>query len=316
MATRHDTLVAFLLVACTLPVKSTETSPCNSYGSEYEVEENSTLTIKCENVIGGRVTWTKHQRNTSLVKTDLGTCNPDCVTYFPDLVTLTLVGNASNLTILRADRDFFKMPTESGIYTYINEIDPGNVRQEVMTINIVRPSGPVAGCEGYTSYIPENTTATCTCNTSNIGEPGGQLVLRLGSRATVGRAGFTSLQSDVPLSLGRDDQSLLVSCNAMWTTTIYGNGPENTRLTLRTTNESKRLVLNEGDEVHFHCEAGGRPTPNVTLVNQDLKVDVANQLSPLNHPITATCEQAADYTCTARNGMGPEQGDSATLLVN
>nr|KAG5689451.1 hypothetical protein BaRGS_026012 [Batillaria attramentaria] len=64
------------------------------------------------------------------------------------------------------------MPTESGIYTYINGIDPGNVRQEVMTINVV------ASCEGYTSYIPENTTATCTCNTSNIGEPGGQLYIK------------------------------------------------------------------------------------------------------------------------------------------
>eukprot|EP00745_Piridium_sociabile_P038554 TRINITY_DN70525_c0_g1_i1.p1 TRINITY_DN70525_c0_g1~~TRINITY_DN70525_c0_g1_i1.p1 ORF type:complete len:118 (-),score=26.12 TRINITY_DN70525_c0_g1_i1:95-427(-) len=46
-------------------------------------------------------------------------------------------------------------------------------------MTITRPSPPTISCP--TDVITENTSLTCTCNTNNIGQPGGRLRWYTGS---------------------------------------------------------------------------------------------------------------------------------------
>ncbi|KAL8566429.1 hypothetical protein ACOMHN_015065 [Nucella lapillus] len=91
--------------------------------------------------------------------------------------TLVLSPTASD-TSNTADRSgrcdvTMPIPVTSGTYSCNVTVNPGNTQTSWGSFTITRPSPPTISCPS--DFIPENTTLTCTCNTNNIGQPGGRL---------------------------------------------------------------------------------------------------------------------------------------------
>lgn len=57
----------------------------------------------------------------------------------------------------------------------------------------------------------------------------------------------------------------------------------------------------EGQEVYFRCESDGRPTPNISIYNNDNSTVIFKGFSVDIYPVIARCEDTATYTCSAWN---------------
>ncbi|KAL8560666.1 hypothetical protein ACOMHN_053326 [Nucella lapillus] len=113
--------------------------------------------------------------------------------------TLVLSPNASD-TSNTADRSgrcdiTISMPATSGTYSCSVSVNPGNTQTSCGSFTITRPSPPTISCPS--DFIPENTPLTCTCNTNNIGQPGGRLRWYTGTGSDVSTE-VVSASYDVP----------------------------------------------------------------------------------------------------------------------
>lgn len=71
----------------------------------------------------------------------------------------------------------------------------------------------------------------------------------------------------------------------------------------------------EGRQVHLSCESDGRPTPNVTISNNDNNTVIKTDSSPVNHTFIARCEDMATYTCIAWNKFSRHLTTSLSLTL-
>ncbi|KAK7485507.1 hypothetical protein BaRGS_00023195, partial [Batillaria attramentaria] len=239
--------------------------------------------------------------------------------------TLTLtpdISDTSNTQNRTGTCTFSKrLPTDDGNYTYTVEISPGNTKRSG-NVEIVRPVAPTVTCSPR-PYVPENTNVSCTCNTQNVGRPEGRLRWFGGSGNSnpinSGAYGGRSLIM-IPQTLTRSDHDVTTfRCDVEWVKTIsgaeytasVGYGPTAVQLT------SSASTVNEDQSVTFYCQADGRPTPTMTLVDQDShKVVTDKSPSPISHNVSrARCEDAGNYTCSTGSGIGSNQAESR-LLVN
>ncbi|KAK7467742.1 hypothetical protein BaRGS_00037017 [Batillaria attramentaria] len=238
-------------------------------------------------------------------------------------VKLTLtpdISNTSNTQNRTGTCTFSKgLPTDDGNYTYNVGISPGNT-QRSGNVEIVRPVAPTVTCSPR-PYVPENTNVSCTCTTQNVGRPEGRLRWFRGSGNNKpinnGAYGGSSLIM-TPQKLTLNDHNVTTfRCDVEWVETIsgaaytasVGYSPTALKFTLSAS------TVNEGQSVTFHCQADGRPTPTMTLVDQDSNEEVTQE-SPISHTVShARCEDAGNYRCSAGNTIGSNQTESR-LLVN
>ncbi|KAK7477528.1 hypothetical protein BaRGS_00031213 [Batillaria attramentaria] len=246
------------------------------------------------------------------------------VTTIPG-VTLTLtpdISDTSNTQNRTGTCTFSKrLPADDGNYTYTVAISPGNT-QRSGNVKIVRPMAPTVTCSPR-PYVPENTKVSCTCNTENVGLPVGRLRWFRGSGHSnpinIGTYGGRSLIMTKQTLTRSDHDVTTFRCDVQWAefisgahyTASVGYSPREFKLTVSAS------TVDEGQSVTFDCQADGRPTPTVTLVNRDSNTEIATESSPLSHIVSsARCEDAGVYTCSASNGIGPDQVETTTLLVN
>jgi len=77
------------------------------------------------------------------------------------------------------------------------------------------------------------------------------------------------------------------------------------------TSSSSNTVAVEGSSITLYCNATGNPTPKITWTKHGNNTVLnAGESFTVNN---ITRQQAGDYTCIAKNGIGSE--DNATITV-
>ncbi|KAK7479003.1 hypothetical protein BaRGS_00029764, partial [Batillaria attramentaria] len=297
-------------------------SNCNSGSLEVDETTNDVI-VTCDQFSAqDTVSWALLDAVGNTGTSSLGSCSPStCSPVLPTLYGLSRPSSTvSQLTI--------NLPLVSGRYYYKAVVYPGATEQLFGPVSIVRPSSPTISQCTPQGYVPDNTNVTCQC-TANVGNPGGRLVWkRVSSQQdsviNTGSYGVASLEMTSQVLTRGDHDVTQFRCDVDWAEIIEGENytarvglePRDTVLTINS--QSARLVaVNESDSVTFRCRADGRPTPSMTLMNQNTGREITTQSSPLSHIVSrARCEDAAVYKCTARNGIGQDQEDTTTLFVN
>ncbi|KAK7477510.1 hypothetical protein BaRGS_00031195 [Batillaria attramentaria] len=212
------------------------------------------------------------------------------------------------------------LPTLDGNYTYSVVVSPGQTVRVGGAVHIVRPVTPRVTCSP-SPWVPENTDVICTCSTQSVGRPEGRLRWFRGKINTInsGNYGDTRLTLTSQRMTRADHNVTTFRCDVEWAESIteesytaqvgYAVSPPIFTVTSST--------VRENQSVAFTCRADGRPTPNITLVNRDTGRQLRRQSSPLSYSVSrARCEDAGVYTCSASNGIGPDQVETIKFLVN
>ena len=69
----------------------------------------------------------------------------------------------------------------------------------------------------------------------------------------------------------------------------------------------------EGTNVTLHCNASGKPTPNITWTKDGSQAVLF--LGDIYGFVNVQRQNAGDYTCTAWNGVGRQSNATATVNV-
>ena len=78
------------------------------------------------------------------------------------------------------------------------------------------------------------------------------------------------------------------------------------------TSEPKSHIVNEMDNVSFHCAASGKPEPTITWTRDGQNVGISGEY--LNFTAQTNLNGSV-YKCTAENGIGQPASATATLTV-
>ena len=73
-------------------------------------------------------------------------------------------------------------------------------------------------------------------------------------------------------------------------------------------------VITAGETVVMRCNATGNPTPSIAWTTAHFGVDLPS--GEILTIVNASKSDAASYTCTAANGVVPEDYATVTLTVN
>ncbi|KAL8573049.1 hypothetical protein ACOMHN_010479 [Nucella lapillus] len=250
--------------------------------------------------------------------------------------TLVLSPTASD-TSNTADRSgrcdvTMSIPVTSGTYPCNVTVNPGNTQTPCGSFTITRPSPPTISCPS--GFIPENTPLTCTCNTSNIGQPGGRLRWYTGTGSNfsteVVSANYDVTTLEMTRTVTRGDHGRKFGCVNNWTvkvnaasdyTVSVGYRASDTKLTI---NGKTTITVSEKETVALTCQSRGRPAPELKLLQRDVELarynggqlSLSEERSQLSHNTAARCDNTGIITCRASNGVGSAQDISVQLYVN
>ncbi|XP_070182547.1 uncharacterized protein [Littorina saxatilis] len=203
------------------------------------------------------------------------------------------------------------------------DVYPGPTRLVKGPVTLQRPVSPTIRCP---DIVAENTTLTCTCSTTNLGQPAGRLAWSRVTGGTIIEGEYDVTTLTLPSqTLTRHDQGVnKFHCDVKWAagsyTAVYtgniGFPPSETVLKLNSASPNQTVTISENSDLSFTCTAtDGNPNPTLTLVKA--KSTVATGSSPLIHSLgKAQCRHSGNYTCTAKNGYGDSLKSSTRLYVN
>ncbi|XP_025101621.1 CD166 antigen-like [Pomacea canaliculata] len=85
-----------------------------------------------------------------------------------------------------------------------------------------------------------------------------------------------------------------------------GYAPRRPRIFLN--GHERNATVREKDQVNLRCESDGRPTPNISIYNNDNDTVIQRNSSPVIYTFIARCEDTATYTCFAWNEFSSQSG--------
>ncbi|PVD27150.1 hypothetical protein C0Q70_12304 [Pomacea canaliculata] len=105
-------------------------------------------------------------------------------------------------------------------------------------------------------------------------------------------------------SVGQPAGYLAWVADAPKTSRIFLNGRE------------RHVTVMEKDQVHLRCESDGRPTPNISIYNNDNDRVIFRGSSVINYTFIARCEDTATYTCSAWNEFSHHVTTSLSIQLD
>ncbi|XP_025101315.1 uncharacterized protein LOC112568294 [Pomacea canaliculata] len=227
------------------------------------------------------------------------------------------------------------LPREEGQYAFHVSVSPGgrtyyaNFTDKYNWITTERPSLPSVSC-GPQQYVLETTSATCTCKTSSVGQPAGYLIWIIGDQtdletaASEGQQNFTSHELHYTHFFTQADHGRTwFRCDVVWgLEKIHGENyivnigyaPRVAEFLLNGYKQNQ--TVNEGQQVNILCKSDGRPTPHISIYNNDNNTVIIRDLSPVNYTFIARCEDTATYTCSAWNEFSRQSGVTSSVSLD
>ncbi|PVD27148.1 hypothetical protein C0Q70_12301 [Pomacea canaliculata] len=231
------------------------------------------------------------------------------------------------------------LPREEGQYAFHVSVSPGgrtyyaNFTDKYNWITTERPSLPSVSC-GPQQYVLETTSATCTCKTSSVGQPAGYLIWIIGDQtdletaASEGQQNFTSHELHYTHFFTQADHGRTwFRCDVVWgLEKIHGenyivnigcissHAPRVAEFLLNGYKQNQ--TVNEGQQVNILCKSDGRPTPHISIYNNDNNTVIIRDLSPVNYTFIARCEDTATYTCSAWNEFSRQSGVTSSVSLD
>ncbi|KAL8588607.1 hypothetical protein ACOMHN_034061 [Nucella lapillus] len=223
--------------------------------------------------------------------------------------TLVLSPTASD-TSNTADRSgtcdvTMPIPVTSGTYSCGVTVNPGNTQTSCGSFTITPPSPPTIRCPS--DVIPENTLLTCTCNASNIGQPGGRLGWYTGTGSyfstEVASSNYDITTLEMTQTVTRDDQGRKFRCVNNWMVKVNAASDYTASLAW-----GPDTVSIDGNTPFYTDTAGSKV---MTLTCQ---VNGVNPSSALTYNWDVLCDDKQKSTCTFRPRPGPN-GDDNTVIT-
>ncbi|KAL8588604.1 hypothetical protein ACOMHN_034058 [Nucella lapillus] len=223
--------------------------------------------------------------------------------------TLVLSPTASD-TSNTADRSgrcdvTMPIPVTSGTYSCSVTVNPGNTQTSWGSFTITRPSPPTISCPS--DFIPENTTLTCTCNTNNIGQPGGRLRWYKGTGSDISTevvsASYDVTTLEMTQTVIRGVNGTKFRCVNNWMVKVNAASDYTASVAW-----GPDTVSIDGN-APFYTDTTGSNVMTLTC-----RTNEVNPSSALTYNWDVLCDDKQKSTCTFRPRPGPN-GDDNTVIT-
>ncbi|KAL8574723.1 hypothetical protein ACOMHN_023928 [Nucella lapillus] len=333
--------VCIILASAWVASQGVRLSPCGSTGYQ-EVEENIALTLTCDQY-SGSASWVfktvtgitsnivpavvTQPTTSDINRQDSGYTLPvsaavtrvyssrglySCAGQLgsssqPGTLDLSPTASDTSNTADRSGRcDVnISIPVTSGTYSCNVTVNPGNTHTSCVSFTITRPSPPTISCPS--DFILENTPLTCTCNASNIGQPGGRLRWYTGTGSDISTkvvsANYDVTTLEMTRTVTRGDNGSKFRCVNNWTEKVNAARDYTARVAWGPD------TVSIDENTPFYTDTTGSKVMNLTC-----RANGVNPSPALTYNWNVLCDDKQQRTCTFRPRPGPN-GDDNTVIT-